>query len=140
MVKGLLFIAVCGLLFVTGCVSRSETLYVQLGGQAKIDEVVKNFVREIEFNNEILPFFADTNIDRFTEKFAQQLCVFADGPCDYTGDSMEQVHGGMHITEAQFNLTVDLFITAMDKANVPHRLQNQLISRMTFTRKQMLYK
>ncbi len=139
MVRGILFIWTCCLL-VSGCASRSDTLYVQMGGQQKIDEIVENFVYEIEFNSTILPFFADTDITRFSEKFAEQLCMFADGPCQYSGDTMEQVHGGMNITEAQFNLTVDLFIAAMNKAGVPHRLQNQLLSRMATTREQMLYK
>lgn len=139
MVRGLLFIWTCCLL-VSGCASRSDTLYAQMGGQKKIDEIVENFVYEIEFNSTILPFFADTDIARFSEKFAEQLCMFADGPCQYSGDTMGQVHGGMNITEAQFNLTVDLFIAAMNKADVPHRLQNQLLSRMATTREQMLYK
>ena len=45
----------------------------------------------------------------------------------------------MNITEADFNLTVDLFINAMNKANVHHTVQNKLINRMTHTREQMLY-
>ncbi len=123
----------------SGCASTSQTLYDELGGQPKINEIVENFVHEIEYNPTILPYFADTDIDRFMAKFSEQLCVFSGGPCEYTGDTMEQVHGGMAISEADFNLTVDLFIAAMDKAQVPHRLQNQLINRMTHTRKQMLY-
>lgn len=138
MVKILLIAATC-IILLGGCASRSNTLYEELGGQAKINEIVENFVYEIEYNQTILPYFSDTNIDRFIGKFAEQLCVLADGPCTYSGDTMEQVHGGMNITEAEFNLTVDLFINAMNKANVPHPLQNKLISRMTHTREQMLY-
>lgn len=138
MVKHLVMIAVA-IALQGGCASRSSTLYEELGGHAKIYEIVENFVHEIEYNSTILPYFADTDIDRFMERFAEQLCVFAEGPCTYSGDTMEQVHGGMNISEADFNLTVDLFINAMNKANIPHPLQNKLISRMTHTRKQMLY-
>ncbi|NVK56449.1 MAG: group 1 truncated hemoglobin [Alteromonadaceae bacterium] len=127
------------LLLVSGCASRSTTLYEELGGEAKINEIVENFVYEIEYNETILPYFAESDIERFITKFSEQLCVFSGGPCEYSSDTMEQVHGGMNITEADFNLTVDLFINAMNKANVPHRLQNQLINRMTHTRRQMLY-
>ncbi|GGF72821.1 group I truncated hemoglobin [Alteromonas lipolytica] len=138
MVKPLFWILAC-IVMLNGCASRSVSLYEELGGQAKINEIVENFVYEIEYNDTILPYFADTDIDRFIEKFAEQLCVFSGGPCSYSGDTMKQVHGGMNITEADFNLTVDLFINAMNKANVPHTLQNKLIARMTHTRKQMLY-
>ena len=138
MVKHLLVIATC-LAILSGCASRSGTLYEELGGQTKINEIVENFVYEIEYNDTILPYFADTDIERFVAKFSEQLCMLANGPCEYTGDTMEQVHGGMNITEADFNLTVDLFINAMNKANVPHTVQNKLINRMTHTREQMLY-
>jgi hemoglobin len=53
---------------------------------------------------------------------------------------MEQVHTGMNITEANFNHGVDLFINAMDKADIPHNVQNRLLNEMAKTRKQMLYR
>ena len=62
------------------------------------------------------------------------------GGCQYTGDTMEQVHGGMNISEKDFNLTVDLLINAMDKANVPHPLQNRLLNKLAPMRSQMLYR
>lgn len=119
---------------------QSTTLYEQLGGMKKLELIANNFVNEIAFNEEIYSYFEETNIERFTEKLVEQLCVMSNGPCTYTGDSMAQVHGGMQITENHFNLTVDLFIAAMDKAEVPHRLQNQLLKEMAKTRDEMLYK
>mmetsp|Transcript_228 Transcript_228/g.478 ORF Transcript_228/g.478 Transcript_228/m.478 type:complete len:80 (-) Transcript_228:195-434(-) len=79
-------------------------------------------------------------MQRFKEKLSQQLCVMAEGPCTYTGDSMEQVHSGMDITEADFNHGVDLFISAMDKANIPHNLQNRLLKEMAKTRGEIIYR
>ena len=40
MVKPLLVIAVC-VAILSGCASRSDTLYEELGGQAKINEIVE---------------------------------------------------------------------------------------------------
>ncbi|MDT0584060.1 group I truncated hemoglobin [Brumicola blandensis] len=119
---------------------QSTTLYEQLGGMEKLELIANNFVNEIAFNEEIYSYFEETNIERFTEKLVEQLCVMSNGPCTYTGDSMAQVHAGMQITENHFNLTVDLFVAAMDKAEVPHRLQNQLLKEMAKTRDEMLYK
>lgn len=119
---------------------QSTTLYEQLGGMKKLELIANNFVNEIAFNEEIYSYFEETNIERFTEKLVEQLCVMSNGPCTYTGDSMAQVHGGMQITENHFNLTVDLFIAAMDKAEVPHRLQNQLLKEMAKTRDEMIYR
>lgn len=127
------------LVVMTGCATLSPSLYEQLGGQRKVAEIVDNFIYEIEFNPTMFEYFKDTDIDRFREKLNQHLCVLAEGPCTYTGDSMEQVHSGMNITEADFNLGVDLFINAMDKAQIPHPLQNQLLRQMAPLRKEMIY-
>lgn len=124
----------------SSCASQPDSLYVELGGKEKIDEIVARFVTEIEYDPVILAYFKGSDIGRFKQKFAEQLCVFSGGPCEYTGDTMEQVHGGMKISEADFNRTVDLFINAMTKADVPHQLQNRLIAQMTHTRQQMLYR
>ena len=102
--------------------TQDDNLYQALGGQPKIDEIVDNFINEIAFDESTYAFFKDSNMQRFKEKLSEQLCVMASGPCSYTGDSMEQVHTGMNITEADFNHGVDLFINAMDKAGIPHNV------------------
>jgi hemoglobin len=65
-------------------------------------------------------------VQRFKEKLSEQLCLLAKGPCTYTGHNMQQVHSGMNITEVEFNHGVDLFINAIDKADVPFNMQNRL--------------
>lgn len=149
--KGIILITFLGLCLMMGCaaspspaarsaLSSADSLYQTLGGKVKIDEIVDNFINEIAFDQETYTFFKDSNMQRFKEKLSEQLCVMAEGPCTYTGDSMEQVHTGMNITEANFNHGVDLFINAMDKAEIPHSVQNRLLKEMAKTRKQMLYR
>lgn len=126
-------------ILLSGCVTTQPTLYQQLGGQEKIAAIVDNFIAEIEFDPVIFEYFQDTDVDRFREKLNEHLCLLTGGLCEYTGDSMEQVHGGMNITEADFNRGVDLFIRAMDRAQVPHRLQNRVLRVMAPLRKEMIY-
>ena len=134
-------IALFSLCLISACTSTSnQNLYRALGGQVKINEIVDNFINEIAFDERTYTFFKDSNMDRFKEKLSEQLCMLSDGPCSYTGDSMEMVHSGMRITESDFNHAVDLFIKAMNTANIPHTLQNRLIKKMAETRDQMLYK
>ncbi|WP_371194540.1 group 1 truncated hemoglobin [Glaciecola sp. SC05] len=115
------------------------SVYEQIGGAEKVAEVVDNFITEIEFSPEIFPYFENTDVDRFREKLIEHLCMLTAGPCEYNGDTMVQVHGGMGITEHDFNLGVDLFINAMDKADIPHRLQNKVIATMAPTRADIIY-
>ena len=126
-------------LLVAGCASHNNSVYQQLGGQPKVEEIVDNFITEIEFDPRMFEFFKDSDIDRFREKMIEHLCLLTGGPCEYTGDTMEQVHAGMNITESDFNHGVDLFINAMNKAGVPHRIQNKVLAVMAPTRKEMIY-
>ncbi|MFT4807260.1 MAG: hemoglobin [Paraglaciecola sp.] len=126
-------------LFLSACTTTHLSTYQQLGGQPKIEEIVDNFITEIEFDPVMFEFFKDSNIDRFREKLNEHICMLTGGPCDYTGDKMEQVHAGMNITESEFNHGVDLFINAMTKADIPHSIQNKILAVIIHTRDQMIY-
>ncbi|MDF1622828.1 group I truncated hemoglobin [Pseudohongiella nitratireducens] len=123
----------------TACVTSSQSLYAELGGEDKVDEVVENFITEIEFDPMMYDYFKDSDIGRFREKFTEHFCMLTGGPCEYTGDTMEQVHTGMEISEANFNHAVDLLISAMNKANIPHRLQNRVLATMAPLRGSIIY-
>ena len=128
-------------LSLTACSTNqhSITLYQELGGEEKVAEIVENFISEIEFNADIYHYFKDSDIGRFRDKLNEHLCFLTNGPCQYTGDSMVDVHTGMNMTERDFNLGVDLFINAMTKANVPHPVQNKVLNVMAKTRKEIIY-
>ncbi len=130
------------LLVLSGCAinSGSSSTFHQLGGQDKVEEIVDNFIAEIEYDPVIFEYFKDSDVDRFREKLIEHLCFLTEGQCEYTGDTMVQVHEGMNITESDFNRGVDLFIRAMDKANIPHRVQNKVLAAMIPTRNQMIYR
>ncbi|TNC89913.1 MAG: group 1 truncated hemoglobin, partial [Thalassolituus sp.] len=93
--------------------AMATTLYDDLGGKEGIAVVVDGFINEISYDQNIVKFFAQTDIKRLREKLEEQLCMVSDGPCDYTGDSMEDVHAGMQITTGEFNRVVELLQNAM---------------------------
>lgn len=126
--------------FVGGCATQHQTLYQEIGGAEKVNQIVENFVIEIEKDPVILAYFEGSDIDRFIEKLSEQICALSGGGCVYSGDTMEHVHTGMNITEGDFNRTVDLLINAMDAANIPHTTQNKLLNVLAPTRKDMVYK
>ena len=133
-------IALCFIFsLLSGCAATQMSLYDELGGKDTLAQIVDNFIHEIEFDKTMFAYFAESDIDRFREKLNEHLCFLANGPCQYTGDTMEQVHAGMQISERDFNHGVDLFIAAMTKAKVPHPLQNKLLAKMVPTRKEIIY-
>jgi hemoglobin len=130
-------------LLLAGCVQtqvKAPTLYDQLGGKAGVAAITENLLDAFAADPQVAPSFAHVDIRRWKRVFADYLCQTADGPCQYRGDSMEEVHRGMHIDEAMFNAVVEDLITAMDRQHVPVRVQNRLIARLAPTRAQMLYR
>lgn len=117
----------------------TKSVYDQIGGQTVVEKIVDNFITEIEYNKTIFAYFKDSDVVRFREKLIEHVCFLTGGPCEYTGDSMEDVHAGMNISEHDFNLGVDLFINAMTKAGLNHRQQNKVLAVLAPTRKEMLY-
>lgn len=116
----------------------ADTLYDQLGGKEGVAEIVDNFITQISYDPQIYPFFSKTNVPRLREKLEEQVCMLSDGPCAYTGDSMEQVHTNMHISTADFNRTVELLQAAMDDADIPFTVQNQLLKLLAPMREEII--
>ncbi len=135
--RGLIIV---GVLLLAACASQPKTtLYDDLGGQAGIDAIVDNFIKGIAADPEILPYFVDSHVSRFREKVTEHFCHISDGPCQYTGDNMVDIHIGMDINENHFNRVVDLLYNAMEQENIPHRIQNRLIARLAPLRKDIIY-
>ena len=128
------------LAIISACASHQQSsLYQQLGGQQTVEQLSDAFIAEIQYDKQTLSFFLDSDIDRFRSKFIEHICATIDGPCEYTGDNMTQVHKGMNITEADFNRVVELLINAMTNVDIPHRLQNQILARLAPMRGEMIY-
>ncbi|MCF2907726.1 group 1 truncated hemoglobin [Pseudoalteromonas sp. DL2-H2.2] len=115
----------------SGCHSASQpTLYQQIGCQPGLERLVDLFINQIGRDKAILPYFAKANVSHFRQGFITHLCDTLDGPCDYQGDSMVQIHTGMQITEADFNRVVELLINAMTEAGIAYTTQNQILARL----------
>lgn len=137
-------LALALLLAAAGCTTAprapSATLYEQLGGERGVAAITENLLDALAADPLVAPTFAHVDITRWKRVFAEYLCQAADGPCRYSGDSMEEVHRGMAIDEAMFNAVVEDLIQAMDREHVPVRVQNRLIARLAPTRAQMLHR
>ena len=57
--------------------------------------------------------------------------MISGGPCQYTGDSMRDVHRGHGISDAAFTALVQDLEMAMDDIRIPFYVQNRLLARLT---------
>ena len=116
-----------------------NSLFDELGGMEGITKITDEFIYEIGLDRNVVKHFADTDLERFRNKLIEQLCEVSGGPCQYSGDTMLDVHKKMNISEAEFNRTVDLLITAMNVTGIPHTTQNKLLAKLAPMRPDIIY-
>ncbi|QWV06511.1 group 1 truncated hemoglobin [Pseudoalteromonas shioyasakiensis] len=122
-----------------GCASSNNgTLYQQLNGEQGIEKLVDSFINQIGRDEQILAYFKQTNVAHFRQGFITHLCSVTDGPCEYEGDNMVDIHTGMNISEKDFNRVVELLINAMDEQHVSQTVQNKILSRLAPLRPEVI--
>ncbi|MFY8328788.1 group I truncated hemoglobin [Pseudoalteromonas sp. ZZD1] len=135
--KNLFFVLLLSTLM--ACTSASKlSLYQQLDGQEGIERLVDSFINQIGTDDTILPYFTHANVAHFRAGFITHLCAITNGPCEYKGDNMVDIHTGMHISERDFNRVVDLLINAMDEQHISHSVQNQVLAKMAPLRSEII--
>jgi len=114
-----------------GCAGLSErSTFAAFGGLPGITGMVDDLIDAFADDPRVAPTFRDTEMKRFREKFIEQMCVETGGPCTYSGDSMADSHGGLEITEGQFNAVVEDLQMVMERRGVPLWAQNALLRRL----------
>ncbi len=130
-----------GMLLLSACASlppQDDSLYQGLGERAGITRIVEGTLINAARNPRIARHFEDIDIERLRDKLVEQICVEAGGPCEYTGESMEESHKGQNLTRSDFNALVEDLIDAMDAEGVPVRQQNRLLARLAPMREQVI--
>lgn len=120
--------------------AAATRLYDQLGGDAGVVALVDQFLFTLADDKRINHFFVETNLKRFREKLIEQFCVLSDGPCTYSGDSMQQSHAGMGIDHADFNALVEDLVEAMEHNKIATGAQNRLLARLAPLHKDVIEK
>jgi hemoglobin len=111
-----------------GMFEKRASLYDRLGGKPAIQAVVDDFVANVAADTRINRRFAGANILRLKGNLVDQICEAAGGPCKYTGQSMQAVHAGMKITDAEFDALVEDLAKSLDKHNVPAGEKGELLA------------
>jgi hemoglobin len=112
--------------------SRSEkSLYERVGGYDKLAAVVDDFIGRLVSDPRFEKFFAGFSVDskkRIRQHLLDQLCNATGGPCVYMGRDMKTTHGGLGITEADWDAGVKHLTAAFDKAKVHAKEKGELLA------------
>lgn len=119
--------------------AKAETLYEQLGGQPAIELITEKLLDRILNNPKIKFLFEETDRADLHLKIVDQICQETGGPCVYEGLDMVEAHSGMEIKYSEFDIFVEDFILAMEDADIPFRLQNQVLAIFAPMREDVTY-
>ena len=125
-----LVLLVAGLAGCAGMRAQEPSLYDRLGGRPAIRVVVDDFVAFLVADSRVNARFKDmkpADVERLKTNAADQVCAATAGPCSYLGKDMKTAHKGMHITEAEWNATVEDLVKALDKNKVPAKEKSELL-------------
>lgn len=118
----------------------ADSLYQELGERAGIERAVDAILVEVKADKRVGDLFAETDFPYLRERLVEQFCVLAEGPCKYTGLAMEEAHSGMAISSREFNWFVEDIEIGLNKAKIPLKAQNALLSRMAKMRGEVIGK
>lgn len=114
-------------------------LYQEVGGNEGIARITDAFIKKIASDPDILPYFAKSSVSHFRQGFISHLCTSVNGPCEYNGDSMVDIHTGMNIDEKDFNRVVELLIAAMEDEGIGYSTQNKVLKALAPLRSDIIH-
>jgi hemoglobin len=103
-----------------------RTLYERLGGEEGVDAIGDTFLKKLVADSRVRDFFK--NSKGGLSRFKQQLCQISGGPCQYGGKDMKTAHGGMGISDMQFDAFVEDFTSALDEKGVSPRDKSEILA------------
>ena len=95
-----------------------KDLFTRLGGKPAIEAVVGEFVTRLAADPRVKFRFANSDVPELTADLVDFVCVATGGPCKYTGREMRVLHASMHVTEEEWDATVEALVGALDKFKV----------------------
>lgn len=110
---------------------EEKSLYHRLGGYDAIAAVTDDFIGRLVSDPQLGRFFIGHSNDskkKMRQLIVDQLCAVTGGPCVYIGRDMKTVHEGLNITEADWDLSVQLLIASLNKFKVPQKEKDEFLN------------
>jgi hemoglobin len=109
---------------------KKRTLYDRIGGEEAIEAVVFDFYRRVFADAELAPFFADMPVERLKVMQREFFAAALDGPVQYTGRPLDQVHAGLGITTRHLARFLDHLMEALAERGITESDRYEIHSRI----------
>ena len=103
------------------------SLYARMGGSATITAVVDELIDHSANDPKLQRSFKDVDLARVKRLLAEQICSLTGGGCQYSGDSMRDVHAGLKIDQSEFYGLVEALRDTLRRRGVGLRERNELL-------------
>jgi len=100
---------------------RQATPFERIGGAPVLKAVTSETIDIHASSPDGKAAFRDVKLPRLKKHNYDRYRALADGPCQYTGDEMRTVHGGLHTTERQMYGPVTILRGTPDRRSVGQR-------------------
>lgn len=120
----------------------SKTLYERLGRYDGIAKIADDYLKGVRADPQLSRFIGRStdSLVRAKQLLKDQLCALTGGPCVYVGRDMKTAHGGLGITEADWELNMKYMSAALDKSHIARRDKEQMLALIEGFRKQIVEK
>ena len=98
--------------------ASSQTLYERLGGEARLSSLLVNFYERVLADPDLSGFFIDVPIEKLRHMQHEFFAAALDGPVDYSGRPLSEVHAGMGISPRHLRLFVDHLLETLEHFDV----------------------
>ena len=115
----------------TQAASHEKSLYDRLGGYDAVSAVVDDFAAKLFVDEQVGKFFVGMGTDtreQFRQKNKNLVCNVTGGPCKIISRSAKVVHGGLGITESDFDVVANHLADTLNKFKVPEKEQKELFA------------
>lgn len=119
--------------------THKSPLYDRLGQYEGIDSLVVELIHVIAQDERVKPRYVGVNMEKFRKGLSDYICSLAQGPCNYSGDSLHEVHAGHNYSNTEFNAIVADLMVAMDRKKIPTGTQNELLALLAPSYKDVVY-
>jgi len=122
---------------------EKQSLYERLGGYDKIAVIAHEYFGRIRSDPQFSRFTGGRSQDslkRARQLLVDQLCSLTGGPCVYIGRDMKTAHGGLGISESDWEASMKHLAAALDKHKVPRQEKEELLTIVDAYRKDIVEK
>jgi hemoglobin len=91
-----------------------KSIYDQLGGFSNVRKIVIEFYNRVLDEEELSPYFAETNMERMIDHQTKFISMILGGPASFSDTHLKNVHINLSITNDHFELIKEVIIETLE--------------------------